>query len=193
MQSIKCVVVGDGYVGKTCLLMSYATSAFPDRGYIPTVYDKFEMTVSVGERLIQLELFDTAGQEAYDRLRAISYPQTNVFIVCFSLVHPTSFENVKTKWYPEVRHHCPIAQIILVGTKLDLREDRDTLMMLQEQKITAISYQQGESLAKEGGAIKYLECSAKTQKGIKEVFSEAISAVLSPSSRKKTKRKCTIL
>ena len=60
------------------------------------------------------------------RLRPLSYPQTDVFLICFSVTSPASFENVRAKWYPEVSHHCPNTPIILVGTKLDLREDKVT-------------------------------------------------------------------
>ncbi|VDP22878.1 unnamed protein product [Onchocerca flexuosa] len=90
MQTIKCVVVGDGAVGKTCLLISYTTNKFPSE-YVPTV------TVMIGGEPYTLGLFDTAGQEDYDRLRPLSYPQTDVFLVCFSVVAPSSFENVKEK------------------------------------------------------------------------------------------------
>jgi hypothetical protein len=63
-----------------------------------------------------LGLFDTAGQEDYDRLRPLSYPQTDVFLICFNVTSPPSFENVKEKWFPEVRHHCPATSCIIVGT-----------------------------------------------------------------------------
>jgi small GTP-binding protein len=91
---------------------------------------------------INLGLWDTAGQEDYDRLRPLSYPQTDVFLICFSLVNPASFENVRAKWYPEVRHHCPTTPIILVGTKLDLREDKETIERLKDKKLAPITYPQ---------------------------------------------------
>ncbi|MCL4124653.1 UNVERIFIED_CONTAM: hypothetical protein GTU68_042269, partial [Idotea baltica] len=96
------------------------------------------------------------------------------------------------QWYPEVRHHCPNTPIILVGTKLDLRDDKDTLEKLNDKKLKPITYPAGLSMAKEVGAVKYLECSALTQKGLKTVFDEAIRAVLCPVPRPQKKRKCTL-
>ncbi|KAF6768916.1 hypothetical protein AHF37_12611 [Paragonimus kellicotti] len=96
MHTIKCVVVGDGAVGKTCLLISYTTNKFPTE-YVPTVFDNYAVTVMIGGEPYTLGLFDTAGQEDYDRLRPLSYPQTDVFLVCFSVANPASLENAKDK------------------------------------------------------------------------------------------------
>ena len=141
MQAVKCVVVGDGAVGKTCLLISYTTKAFPD-DYIPTVFDNFSSNVMVDGKPISLGLWDTAGQEAHDRLRPLAYPQTDIFLVCFALDNPDSFENVRAKWYPELRHHCPAAPIILVGTKADLRKDSKTIEQLRLRDLAPISFTQ---------------------------------------------------
>ncbi|XP_072482947.1 rho-related GTP-binding protein RhoG-like isoform X1 [Notamacropus eugenii] len=191
MQTIKCVVVGDGAVGKTCLLISYTTNAFPEE-YIPTVFDNYSAQMSVDGRTVSLNLWDTAGQEEYDRLRTLSYPQTNVFVICFSIGSPSSYANVRHKWHPEVSHHCPNVPILLVGTKKDLRNDLATLKRLKEQSLTPTTPQQGTSLAKQVGAVKYLECSALMQDGVGEVFAEAVRAVLYPVTKKNTK-KCILL
>ncbi|KAK0552614.1 Rho GTPase [Tilletia horrida] len=206
MQTIKCVVVGDGAVGKTCLLISYTTNKFPSE-YVPTVrsicakectvalrivFDNYAVTVMIGEDPYTLGLFDTAGQEDYDRLRPLSYPQTDVFLVCFSVTSPASFENVKEKWFPEVHHHCPGVPCLIVGTQVDLRDDPAVVDKLARSKQRPVSFDAGERLARELGAVKYVECSALTQKGLKNVFDEAIVAALEPPVVRK-KSKCLIL
>eukprot|EP01124_Arcella_intermedia_P027988 TRINITY_DN5595_c0_g1_i2.p1 TRINITY_DN5595_c0_g1~~TRINITY_DN5595_c0_g1_i2.p1 ORF type:complete len:877 (+),score=227.58 TRINITY_DN5595_c0_g1_i2:15-2645(+) len=188
MQSIKLVVVGDGAVGKTCLFISYTTNAFPAE-YIPTVFDNYSANVMVDGKAINLGLWDTAGPEDYDRLRPLSYPQTDIFIVLFSLISPSSFENVAWKWVPEIKHHCPTAHFILVGSKLDLRDDPNMVRRLAEKRMAPITYEQGLSKCYEVGAAKYMECSALTQTNLKQVFDEAIRIVLNPNAALKPKKK----
>jgi Ras-related C3 botulinum toxin substrate 1 len=187
MQDIKCVVVGDGAVGKTCLLISYTTNDFP-KDYVPTVFDNYSATVMVDNKQVNLGLWDTAGQEDYDRLRPLSYPQTNVFLVCFSVISRDSFANVTEKWVPEVSHHAPNVPILLIGTKCDLRNDPNP------QKYNFVAKEDGDRLAKEIGAVKYMECSALTQSHLKEVFDEAVRAAINYDKMKKRKKNpCNIL
>ncbi|KAI1729755.1 ras family domain-containing protein [Ditylenchus destructor] len=190
-RQIKCVVVGDGTVGKTCMLISYTTDSFP-KEYVPTVFDNYSAPMRVDNHAVNLGLWDTAGQEDYDRLRPLSYPQTDVFILCFSVVSPVSFDNVCSKWIPEIRQYCPDTPIILVGTKLDLRDDPATLRALQAEKRTPITRNQGQKVASKIKAYKYLECSALTQHGLGAVFEEAVRAVISPKPKRR-KRTCQIL
>lgn len=126
----------------------------------------------IGDEPYTLGLFDTAGQEDYDRLRPLSYPQTDVFLVCFSVTSPASFENVREKWFPEVHHHCPGVPCLIVGTQTDLREDSGVREKLARQKMTPVRKEDGERMAKELGAVKYVECSALTQYKLKDVFDE---------------------
>uniref|UniRef100_A0A2R9CFI9 Rac family small GTPase 1 n=1 Tax=Pan paniscus TaxID=9597 RepID=A0A2R9CFI9_PANPA len=151
------------------LLISYTTNAFAGE-YIPTVFDNYSANVMVDGKPVNLGLWDTVAQEDYDRLCPLSYPQTDVFLICFSLVSPASFEKVRAKWYPEVEHHCPNTPIIL---------------KLKEKKLTPITYLQGLAIVKDIGAVKYLKCSALTQR--------EIQAVLCPPPMKKRKRKCLLL
>jgi len=191
MQNIKCVVVGDGAVGKTCLLISYTTNAFPGE-YIPTVFDNYSANVMVDGKPINLGLWDTAGQEDYDRLRPLSYPQTDVFLVCFSVISSSSFENVKTKWVPEIQHHAPNVPILLVGTKSDLRKDDNTIKQLNSRQQIMVTVEAAQRMAKEIGAVNFLECSALTQEGLKQVFDDAIRAAMSIPN-KPTGKKCNLL
>jgi len=165
MQSLKCVIVGDGAVGKTCMLMSYSSNSFPEE-YVPTVFDNYNTTIMINNTPYNLGLWDTAGQEEYDRLRALCYPQTDVFLICYSVVSPDSFENVKTRWFPELKHHCPGTPCILVGTKSDLKKDSKYSGSLVSKDLV-------EQLRKELGINIALECSALNQDGLKEVFDDA--------------------
>mmetsp|Transcript_4671 Transcript_4671/g.6910 ORF Transcript_4671/g.6910 Transcript_4671/m.6910 type:complete len:202 (+) Transcript_4671:150-755(+) len=184
-QVIKCVVVGDGAVGKTCMLWVYANNKFPEE-YVPTVFDNYSANVIVDGRTTNLGLWDTAGQEDYDRLRPLSYPNTDVFLLCFSLISRSSFDNIVDKWYPEVKHHAsPKAKILLVGTKLDLKEDKEYVKQLKDGNRDVIQYVEGQELATRLEAVKYVECSAKSGKNLKQVFDHAIRAARSGTNYKK--------
>jgi len=189
MQSVKCVVVGDGAVGKTCLLISYSTNSFPG-DYIPTVFDNYACSLMVDGRPINLGMWDTAGQEEYDRLRPLSYPQTDVFLMCFSTVSPASLENIKAKWYPEISHHCPTTPFILVGTKVDLRDNINNSTHTNSRHQT-VPYEKGLELSREIGAAKYMECSGLTQKGLRQVFEEGVRLAITPQQPQKGKHKKT--
>lgn len=180
-RPLKVVVVGDGAVGKTCMLIAYTTNSFPTE-YVPTVFDNYAGTITCDGMSVGLTLWDTAGQEDYERLRPLSYPNTDVFLLCFSVENPHSYENVASKWSPEVRHHCPTVPVVLVGTKVDLRK---------ESSEGAVSVQRGKRLRSKIKATKYLECSSKTGEGLTEIFEEAVRAVLKPKSSRIPK--CTIL
>ena len=106
------------------------------------------------------------------------------------------FENVKAKWFPELKHHSPGVPMILVGTKLDLRSDPNTVAKLREKSppTTPIAFEEGLDQCKTIGAVKYLECSALTQAGLKDVFDEACRCVLAHATQKSKKKKaCLIL
>ncbi|KAI7643515.1 GTP-binding protein, partial [Hortaea werneckii] len=172
--SKKFVVVGDGGCGKTCLLISYSQGYFPER-YVPTVFENYITQVEHKKsgKGVELALWDTAGQEEYDRLRPLSYPETDLLFVCFAIDCPNSLENVLDKWYPEVLHFCPTTPIILCGLKSDLRHKRTCIELLKTQGLTPVTQQQGKQVAQKMGAL-YMECSSKEMSGVHEIFDTAI-------------------
>ena len=186
----KLVIVGDGACGKTCLLIVFSKDQFPEV-YVPTVFENYVADIDVDGRQVELALWDTAGQEDYDRLRPLSYPDTDVILMCFSIDSPDSLENVPEKWTPEVRHFCPNVPIILVGNKKDLRNDPATINELAKMKQKPVSTEEIRAVAEKINAYSYLECSAKTKEGVKEVFENATRASL--SVKRKKRGKCSLL
>jgi len=171
----KVVIVGDGAVGKTCLFVTYAKGKFPEE-YVPTVFDNFTHETKFKGEPFLLHMWDTAGQEDYDRLRPLSYPGTDVVLLCFSLVNESTFESVREKWNPEINHYMEGIPKILVGTKLDMREQKITDGALT--KYEEITTEEGQELAEEIGATAYIETSPLTGKNLMEVFERVIQAAL---------------
>lgn len=175
-KAIKLGVVGDGTVGKTTMLMAYTLHAFLDE-YTPTVFDNFSVIEEVDDRLVNIILWDTAGQEDYRQLRTTTYNNTDVFMLCFSVVHPSSFENLRW-WLMELKKHCPNTPLVLCGTKTDLREDPETVANLEAAGEKPISKKNGQKKAKEIKARAYLECSSKDVDSVTQVFQQAVKIVM---------------
>jgi Ras-related C3 botulinum toxin substrate 1 len=173
---IKCVLVGDSGVGKTLLLFSYMNGELPKEHIPPTVSDNYVVNLTVGQQNIELSLWDTSGNAEYDRLRPLNYPNTDIFLICFSIVKPVLFENITVKWYPEIQRYCPEAQIILVGTEVDLRDDPKTIEELKEKGQSPITYEEGLALSKVLKARNYVECSVRTRGGVDNAFNAGIYA-----------------
>lgn len=186
----KLVIVGDGACGKTCLLIVFSKDQFPEV-YVPTVFENYVADIEVDGKQVELALWDTAGQEDYDRLRPLSYPDTDVILMCFSIDAPDSLDNIPEKWTPEVKHFCPNVPIILVGNKKDIRNDEAIKRELGRMKQEPVRPEQGKVMADTIGAFAYLECSAKTKEGVREVFEMATKAAL--QVKKKKNKKCTLL
>ena len=187
----KLVIVGDGACGKTCLLIVFSKDQFPEV-YVPTVFENYVADIEVETKKVELALWDTAGQEDYDRLRPLSYPDTDVILMCFSIDSPDSLENIPEKWTPEVKHFCPNVPIILVGNKKDLRNDENTKKELAKMRQAPVKTEEGEEICDKINANAYMECSAKTKENVREVFYEATKAALKRPKKNK-KRGCSIL
>ncbi|XP_036620017.1 transforming protein RhoA-like isoform X1 [Trichosurus vulpecula] len=187
----KLVIVGDDECGKTCLLIVFSKDQFSDI-YVPTVFENYVADIEVDRKQVELALWDTAGQEDYHRLRPLSYPDTDVVLMCFSIDAPNSLESIGDKWTPEVKHFCPNVPIILVGNKKDLRNDEHTRRELAKKKQEPLKPEEGRDMANRIGAFAYMECSAKTKDGVREVFEMATRAALQVRrGRKKTE--CLVL
>ena len=115
---------------------------------------------------VELALWDTAGQEDYDRLRPLSYPDTDVILLCFSVSSPDSLENIPERWVPEVKHFCPTVPVLLVGLKKDLRQCEEEVRRLQETKQRPVTREEGQLMMERIGAVGYYECSSKTKVNI---------------------------
>ncbi|KAJ3166040.1 GTP-binding protein Rho1 [Geranomyces variabilis] len=177
----KLVIVGDGTAGKTSLLMVQSGQPFPEE-YVPTIFENYITKVPIKDSVYELSLWDTAGQEDYDRLRPLSYPDTDVVLLAFSVVDRNAFGSIKEKWLPETVHFLPHVPRILVGCKSDLRSDQATLDRLARKGETPVSPEEGHKLAQEiskelSAKVPYFETSARTQEGVAELFAAAAKLV----------------
>jgi len=198
-NKLKCVFIGDGAVGKTSLIISYTTNGYPNE-YVPTAIDTYHATVHIDGQPLTLELCDTPGQDDFDTLRPLVYPSTDVFLLCFSVVMPSTFQNVKEKWIPEIRGQSKKTPIVLIGTQADLREDAKTLVGLRASKEQPITEAEARKVAANLGCEAYIESSSLTQKNLKEVFDSAIVEGLrfrnireQKNGKSKKQKKCEIL
>ncbi|KIY71131.1 ras-domain-containing protein [Cylindrobasidium torrendii FP15055 ss-10] len=167
----KLVIVGDGACGKTSLLCSFALGEFP-KEYQPTVFDNYVAEIRLDEKPVQLALWDTAGQEEYERLRPMSYSKSHVILIAFAIDTPDSLENVETKWIVEVRSICGATiPVLLVGCKADLRPPPGS-----PNFANYVSTEAGERMAQTIGARAYKECSALKIEGVDDVFETATRA-----------------
>ncbi|KAK7477492.1 hypothetical protein BaRGS_00031256 [Batillaria attramentaria] len=198
-EVVKCVVVGDSGVGKTCLVCAWACNAQYDlkklvKTHVATVWaiDHYQRDIEVLERSwcevdgvrVSLRLWDTFGY--HDKDRRFAYRGADVVLLCFSTVRPSSLRNVKTIWYPEIRRFCPTTPIILAGTQTDLRylyNDDDYLklekglMYKDIHEADIVTPAMGHEVAKDIGAPFY-ESSVLTKFGVSDIFINSVRAAL---------------
>ena len=177
-EKIKCCVVGDSRVGKTSLLCTFSKGEFPQDRDVPTTLEIFKAQTRVrvrrrGDVYVDFDLYDTAGQDGMPEMRKLSYPDTDVFLVLFSMADRASLASVRSTWLPELQRSPEAgwegagrrnaAQLVLVGTKMDRN---------------VITRREALALAREIGAYAYVGCSARHKDGVQEVFETVVKAKL---------------
>ncbi|KAM7069668.1 rho-related GTP-binding protein RhoN isoform 3-T3 [Molossus nigricans] len=171
-QSGRCkiVVVGDAECGKTALLQVFAKDAYPG-SYVPTVFENYTASFEIDKRRIELNMWDTSGSSYYDNVRPLAYPDSDAVLICFDISRPETLDSVLKK-------------VVLVGCKLDMRTDLTTLRELSKQRLIPVTHEQGTVLAKQVGAVSYVECSSRSsERSVRDVFHVATVASLGRGHR----------
>ncbi|KAK4336925.1 hypothetical protein RND71_043531 [Anisodus tanguticus] len=174
--SRKFVLVGDGFCGKSTLIAAFYNRKFVHR-YEPTIFETFTVNTDAYKKHVKLELWDTAGQEEFSRVRPLSYPEVDAIILCFSIDSRESSQNISETWLPEIKHFCSHKiPIVLVATKIDLRNKKTDN---EKDKLSSlITTEEGLKLCTKIGASAYVECSAKLNIGVDEVFKTALKLTI---------------
>lgn len=201
---LKFVVVGDGAVGKTCLLQAFSTEEEINKDHVPTIFENSQKDHKYKNQSYSLDLWDTAGQENFDRLRPLSYKGVDCFLLCFDVSNATSLDNIKFKWMKEIQQAIQDnvsnsddskGQVMLVGTKSDKRGMKSDIykevtsdQIAEHRRKIAENRGYGEN----EDAVPYVETCALTRKNVKEVFETAIELCMH-DSKPKASGCCTIL
>ncbi|KAK3593164.1 hypothetical protein CHS0354_039648 [Potamilus streckersoni] len=180
MKIVQCCIVGDGMVGKTCLALNIMHQNYP-KDYTATVLEHFSGSIKVSGDEYRLNIYDSAGQHDYESLRACTYKDSEIYVVCYSVVDRESLESVKQFWIPEIKKHMDRKKpIILIGTQTDLRQIPDYDICI------TVSTEEGSTLAKEIGAVLFMECTCKNQNSVKRVIESVVSSALKYRKKKKS-------
>ena len=165
--------------------MRLAGLEFPTE-YVPTVFDMQDVNLRDGDNEAEalVQVIDVATREDYDRLRPLSYGQTDVFVACFSVASPTSYQNVIDKWVPEVRKHCSYAPILLCATKADLRSDKEVAEKLAQSGQTFLSEDDARRLGAELELDAFVATSSLTGDGLAEFQAKVIKLAAQGSERR---------
>lgn len=159
----KIVIVGDSGCGKTSLFNSYIRGSFP-REYEPTIFENHRSFVQrENGDIISADLWDTAGQEEYERLRRLSYQDADLVIIAYNINSSDSLSNIPDVWAIETLTYSPGSLILLVGLKSDMEWNVNPL--------------EAERVAREIGAIGHIQCSSLMGDNINGVFDCVFNAV----------------
>ncbi|KAI9220163.1 P-loop containing nucleoside triphosphate hydrolase protein [Blastocladiella britannica] len=198
ITSVKIVIVGTGRSGKTALLSRLCTGKFPEF-YTPTVFDAFKTTLNITSshgtaRSMLVHLHDTAGQEEYDRLRPLAYPNTNAAVICFSMCDVATLDDVP-KWKSELEHFLPRTPIVLIACKRDVNDSKDDLNDLESRSSGRVSDEDIKRMRKDLKIDHYFTTSSymDSQDQLRNVFAQVaeIAYRVAKHALKKKGRGCT--
>ncbi|XP_052093321.1 uncharacterized protein LOC127729524 [Mytilus californianus] len=176
-KEVCVVVVGDGACGKTSLIEVFKTGEFK-KNHIPTCFQTYNSSITVQGIEVQLKVRDTPGQENFADMRSKAYHDADVFIVCFAVDNQDSFSNVNSVWNKELKTNYPEVPRILVGNKIDIRENKKKIEKLQKEKKNIINDETASDVKDILGMNDYVSCSAKINTGVADVFKAAATAAI---------------
>jgi Ras-related C3 botulinum toxin substrate 1 len=192
VTDIKVNVVGDKSCGQVALVVAYTTSAFIG-DFVPTVVEAHHEHIVIDGEHVNLHLWNTAAWLDNKESRSKLYPETKVVVICFSLVDPSSLEDVPNEWLPEIKEYCPGVPYILVGTQSELRDRfAENADEYRSKGWEPVPTSRGEEMKRAIEAKAYIECSAKLQLNVKEVFQTAIKVVIHAQPPAQSDKGCEI-
>ncbi|XP_046571844.1 cell division control protein 42 homolog [Haliotis rubra] len=164
--------MGDSRIGKSSISRSYE-QGYIDADHQSTLFENYVVRHKMDGKEFIISMFDTASEKTFENLRSFTYCESEVLLLCFSTCDRETLASINDLWMPELKRHSKHSKqkrpIILVGTQIDLRVGNED---------SEVSTDEGVQLAKDIGADCYVECSARDQKGLKEVFQHVVFSAL---------------
>ncbi|XP_069119238.1 ras-like GTP-binding protein RhoL [Argopecten irradians] len=175
MKPIHCTLVGDGMVGKTSIAHTYIGKGIGDQ-YVATVFENYAGGTSIDGESYIVSIYDPAGQHDYSRMRACTYTDCEVILLCYNANDRDTFNHITSFWLPEIRKfRGNKSSIILIATQTDTRNPDSDF---------SISTQEGEDLARETNAVGYMETTIQDYYSVKDVFEKAVTCALKCRKKK---------
>ncbi|KAL5009041.1 hypothetical protein ScPMuIL_014622 [Solemya velum] len=128
-------------------------------------------TLAIEGKPYHISIFDTAGQEDFNKLRVLAYMKCDVFLICFSVAQPETLKSVQENWVPELRQYLPETPFVLVGTQTDRRTNALSSQVVHGSFVSA---KEGAEMASKLGACYYVECSSLTGEGLDDLKQDIV-------------------